>query len=177
MDFWKILELRKSVRSFKNEPLDKKEVIGKILLAGSMAPVGMGAYDNVHVTVVNKPEVLAEIDAACAKKMGKPDAHPLYGAPVMVLISAKPGKFVIPGIDQANCGCILENMMLAATDLGVGSVYLLAATEAITENPELLAKMELPEGFKLIGGIGLGYPTEEMQPRELTFKIQMNSID
>ena len=67
--------------------------------------------------------------------------------------------------------------LLAATEKGVGSVYLLAATEAITENPDVLAKLELPEGFKPIGSLGLGYAAVEMQPRELTFKIEMNSID
>ena len=176
MELWEVLKKRQSVRNFKSDVLDKS-VVEKILLAGSMAPVGMGAYGNVHATVINKPEVLDALDKATAKKMGKPEAHPLYGAPCMVVISAKPGKFVIPGIDQANCGCILENMMLAATELGLGSVYLLAATECITENPDILEKLELPEGFKPIGGIGLGYPAGELKEREATFKIEMNTID
>ena len=176
MELWEVIQRRQSVRKFKEEALGKED-LNSILMAGNMAPVGMAAYGNVHMTVVTNPEVLAAIDQACANKMGKPDAHPLYGAPCMVVLSAKPGKFVIPGIDQANCGCVLENMMLAATEKGVGSVYLLAATEAITENPDVLAKLELPEGFKPIGSLGLGYAAAEMQPRELTFKIEMNSID
>lgn len=160
MEFWKVIEKRRSVRCYTPETV-APEQLEQVLAAGSLAPVGMGAYENVHMTVVTDVDLLEKIDRAAAAKMGNPGAHPIYGVPVMVVVSTKPGKFVIPGIESANCGCIIENMMLAATNLDLGSVYLLAATDAIKQSPELVKALNLPEGFTPTASLGLGHWAED----------------
>lgn len=157
MEFWEVIEKRRSVRSYTPDPV-APEMLDRVLAAASLAPVGMGAYENIHMTVVSDQDLLEKIDKATAAKMGNPGAHPIYGVPVMVVISTKPGKFIIPGIDNANCGCIMENMMLTAASLNLGGVYLLAATDAIRQSPDILKALDLPEGFIPTASLGLGNP-------------------
>lgn len=175
MELMEVISKRQSVRTYKSEAVNG-DLIQKVMLAGSMAPVGMGQYENVHMTLVTNQEILNKIDAATAQKMGKPEAHPIYGVPAMIIVSTRPGKFVIPGIEKANCGCIMENMMLAATDNGLGSVYLLAATEALAASGEIMSALNLPEGFTPTASLGLGYPAAELNARELTQKIEVNIV-
>ena len=42
---------RRSIRSFTGEPLER-ETIDHLLKAAYAAPVGMGRYDSLHITVV-----------------------------------------------------------------------------------------------------------------------------
>ena len=66
--------------------------------------------------------------------------------------------------------------MLAATDNGLGSVYLLAATEALAASGEIMSALNLPEGFTPTASLGLGYPAAELNARELTQKIEVNIV-
>lgn len=175
MELWEVLLKRHSVRSYEIRKVEQ-ELLERVLTAGSLAPVGMGQYENVHFTVVTRPSLLEKIDQATAAKIGKEGAHPIYGAPLLVVVSSRPGKFVIPGIEKANCGCIMENMMLAAANEGLGSVYLLAATEALCENPDMVAELNLPEGFTPVAMLGLGYPSQEGQEKQVECRIEVNEV-
>ena len=68
-------------------------------------------------------------------------------------------------------------MSLAATDLGLGSVYLYGFLVAFSAEPELLKELGLPEGFSPVSAIALGYPvqplTEEKEPKKT---ISINTI-
>lgn len=80
------------------------------------------------------------------------------------IISAKPkddGQMVY----IADVGCILENMQLAATDIGLGSVYLWALLNRIPQSPQFVASLELPEGFKPVSALALGYPAKPLEKR------------
>ncbi|MBR6786086.1 MAG: nitroreductase family protein, partial [Clostridia bacterium] len=50
-----------------------------------------------------------------------------------------------------------QNIALAATDLGLGSVLLAAPVRAINQHPELLAELQLPDGFQPVLSVGIGY--------------------
>lgn len=175
MEFWEVVKQRHCVRKYTSKMVEK-ELLEQVLLSASMAPVGMGLYENIHLTVLTKKEILNKIDRAAAVKMGKEDAHPIYDVPVAIIVSSRPGKFVIPGIEEANCGCIMENMMLTATSLGLGSVYLLAATEAFCANEDIMKELEIPEGFRPIATLGLGYSATEVIEKEENTKIEVNYV-
>ena len=55
--------LRKSTRSYKDKPISE-EALNTILEAGMSAPVGSGAYDSLHLTVVQNQKLFSEINAA-----------------------------------------------------------------------------------------------------------------
>lgn len=175
MELMKAIAMRKSTRSYKPEQISD-EVLKNIINAGCAAPVGNGMYDTVHLTVIQNPDVLKKISNTAAKVFGNPSADPLYGAPTFVLISSIPNK-QFPNVELANAACIIENMTLAATDAGLGSVYILGAMCAFSADQSLIKDLNLPEGFVPISGIALGYPTEPItQEKKLEQTIKTNIV-
>lgn len=172
MEFSTLLKTRKSTRSYKPAQI-KKEELEKVLLAGYAAPVGSGKYDTLHFTVIQNAGLLAQIAEAHAKAANQPGSSPFYGAPTVVLLSTSRKD---SSVAYANAGCIIENMALAATELGLGSVYLFGFLNALNSQPELLKKLNLPQDFLPISGIALGYPTEPLTARELSKTISTDII-
>lgn len=163
---------RKSVRTYTGEPITEEE-LNTVLKAANAAPVGMGRYEDVHLTVIANRELLGKIDAAGAAMFGKPDIHPLYNAPMLVLVSAKmsPAQ-TTENVTYSNAAGIVQNMALAATELGVGACHIWGATMAILNAPDILKELNLPEGFMPCCGVILGKTESVYTQRE----IPMNRI-
>ncbi|MEA4969815.1 MAG: nitroreductase family protein [Candidatus Pelethousia sp.] len=157
METMKAIAKRKSTRAFAPEKAVAKADLDAILAAGCAAPVGAGDYPSLHLTVVQNPQSLNRINKAVQAAFNI-DRDVLYGAPILVLVSSSEPK--VPNIQYANVGCIMENMLLAATDLGVDSVYLWSAANVIAKIPELQKELGIPEGFTPISGAALGYAVE-----------------
>lgn len=167
--------MRKSTRSYKSEQISD-EALNTIINAGCAAPVGHGAYNRVHLTVVQNSEILDRITKTFATLNGNPNANPLYGAPTLIIISGKPHE-KFPHAELANAACIIENMSLAATDLGIGSVYLWGILYAFNADKELKKALNLPDDFVPASCIALGYPTEPLNTeRELKPTIELNIV-
>ena len=137
---------RKSVRSYTGESITAEE-LEVILKAANASPVGMGQFDSLHLTVITNKELLAKIEASAAAMFGKPDMHPLYGAPTLILVSSQKPASMMENVAFSNAAIMAHNMALAATELGVGTCYIWGATAAMGRNPEILAELKLPEGF------------------------------
>ena len=56
---------------------------------------------------------------------------------------------------------LVHGMALTAVELGVGHVDIYGATAALAQNADLVAKLNLPEGFKPLGSLAIG-KTEEV---------------
>ena len=54
METFKTMTCRKSVRSYKSTLSDAN--LQKILMAAQAAPIGMGKYDTMHMTVIRNTE-------------------------------------------------------------------------------------------------------------------------
>ena len=54
-----------------------------------------------------------------------------------------------------------QNMMLAATDLGIDNIYLWMSMYGINESPEIMQRLGFPEGFTCVGTMALGYAAKE----------------
>jgi nitroreductase len=70
-------------------------------------------------------------------------------------------------------------MHLAATELGLGSVFMWGSLEAMREIPELdhTAVLDLPDGFEPLIGIAIGHPEQELSARDLKAdKISVNYL-
>lgn len=174
MELDKAMNIRKSVRSYTGEAITDKQ-LQKILTAAYEAPIGMGKYDSIHLTVITNKDLLNEIDAEAAKFFGSPSMHPLYGAPMLIVISSKDQG----NVASANVGFIIQNMSLAAVEEGLGQCIIYGGTVAITQNKNTLSKLNLPEGYTPLGSITLGRTKEEYADRTIPekHKFQMNTID
>lgn len=173
METKKAIASRYSVRAYKKEQI-AEEKLETILAAGSAAPVGMGKYDSLHVTVIQDEEIRKRISEGI-RQIFNTESDALYGAPTLVLVSS--GEVPAPGIDYTNAACVAENMMLAGADIGIGSVLVWGIALAVEADKSLKEALSIPEGFKAMIGTVFGYAANaEQKEKDLKVKIQMNRI-
>ena len=165
---------RKSTRSYKSRQINNND-LEMILQAGMAAPVGSGAYDTLHITVVQNQEIFSKINTAVTDmifKMMSKKMDKNFGAPTMIFVSSK--QNMMPGLEYANTACILENMAIAATSLGIDNIIWGGAAVAVTQNDELQKDLEIPKEYKPVLCISLGYAKEMESPKK--HEISVNKI-
>ena len=163
MEFNKTIAARQSVRKFTEAQITNEQ-LKAILEAANAAPACMGQYDHLHLTVVQKPEILAQINAAFQKAVGDPNMQVTYGAPTVIYVSC-------------NAGVVMENMLLEAADLGLGAVYLFGVSQVLFANEEITKLLQIPEGFRTVSAIAVGTSADALQERTLgTDKISTTTL-
>ena len=162
---------RVSVRAYKPDQIPE-DALQAILKAGMSAPVGSGAYDSLHITVIQDMKLLNEIGEAVNdfifKKLGR-KMNKNFGAPTMIVVSSAPSHF--PGMEFANAATVLENMAIAATDLGIDNIVWAAATAVIEQNEELKKKLAIPDGYKPTLCASFGHAAEKETPKDHTIPV------
>lgn len=162
------LKNRRSCRSYKDVPVPE-ELISQIVEAGTYAPTGMGRQSPIIIAITNKAirDQLSRLNAAVMN--GKND--PFYGAPVVLVVLADQ---TIPTY-LYDGSTVMENLMLAATDLGLGSCWIHRAKEefATEEGRALLKQWGIDERYVGIGNCILCYPEEipAAKPRKEDYVI------
>ncbi len=165
---------RKSTRSYRPEQISEEQ-LQTILKAGFAAPVAMANYASLHITVVQNETLIARINEATADMMSKVlgvRKSMDFGAKTLIFVSSTPVHR--PGTEHVNAGIVMENMVLAATDLGVDSVILGGAPAAVVQDKDLMKALEIPAGYTPLLGVFLGYGTEETPVKAHT--ISFNRI-
>ena len=147
---------RHSTRGFSDKQIPDAD-LEKILFAGGQAAVGGADFKSLKLYAVQDPELLKAIDESSAKM--RPGSHPLYGAPTLVVLASK--ESILKNIEFTNAGCVIQNMMVAAADLGIDSIYLWMSMYGINNDPEIGKKLGFPEGFTCVGTMALGYEAKE----------------
>ena len=169
----KLMHDRRSTRAYRPEPL-QEAVIQQILEAGRFAPSGMNKQLN-HFYVITDPNYLADLTALVSRKMENyRDKDFRYGAPVLVLVTNQ--KESTTCVQDASCA--MENMMLAAANLNLASVYLFGLSQALQGQRDQVAQLlKLPEGFRTVSAIAVGHPAHPLQERSIPAdKIAVNRI-
>ncbi|MCD7981390.1 MAG: nitroreductase family protein [Clostridiales bacterium] len=165
METLKAINARKSVRSYTGALSDN--ALQTVLAAGQAAPIGMGKYDAMHMTVIRDSSLLAELDKNAADFFGNPSMHPLYQAPCLILISTPVPDPANGNVAYSNAAVMTQNMSLAATDIGIGSCLIWGAVAALNTNPALVAKLNLPEGHTVCCGIAIGETKDTFPERDI----------
>lgn len=152
---------RRSVRKFKSDMVPK-DIIEKIVQAGTYAPTGRGKQSPIIIAVTNK-ELRDRLSKMNARIMGKDeDFDPFYNAPVclIVLANKEMPTYLYDGT------LVMANLMLAAEDLGVGSCWIHRAKEEFVtdEGREILKSLGIEGDYEGIGHCVLGYPDGEVLP-------------
>lgn len=165
MEFMEVITNRQSCRAFSGEMITDNE-LETVLKAANAAPVGNGIYEDVQLTVVQNKDLLDRLEKNTCKAVPSIPEHPLYGLSTVIVISCK--KTDNPGMAMANASTIAENMLLAATSLGLGSIYLMAVPMTAQYNPDLCSEMKIQDGFAPYVMVGVGKSQAELQERRLT---------
>ena len=162
---------RKSTRNYKPNQISE-EVLETILKAGMAAPVALAAYDSLHITVIQSEQLINDIfdeaqdmvyDAIGIRKSLD------YGAKTLIVISSKPVHRI--GMDYANGGIVIENMVLAATDMGIDSCIMGAPIAALAKNKKLLDKVGVPKEFTPVLGAVFGYSENDEPAKEHVISV------
>ncbi|CCY67395.1 oxygen-insensitive NAD(P)H nitroreductase [Clostridium sp. CAG:678] len=146
------IKTRRSIRKYKSDPVPQ-ELLNKIIDAGLYAPSGMGRQATIILSVANK-EVRDQLSKLNARIMGT-DTDPFYGAPAVLIVLAK--KDCPTGIYDGSL--VMQNLMLAAHELGLGSCWIHRAKEEfeLPEGRELLKSLGIEDEYEGIGHCIIGY--------------------
>ena len=174
MELEEVLRLRRSCRRFTGEPVSEEE-LEAILRAGELAPLAAGDDKTTHFTLVGAGERLEQIRRTCRlrRKTGE-SVDALYGAQALILVSS--AEVSDDGIEYANAGCVIENMHLQATALGLGSCYIWGCLRKLRADPETLALLELPDGYTVLSAFAVGHPAEHPVPRGYSEKVSVTQL-
>ncbi len=159
---------RRSTRKYRSEQL-RQEDLDQIMEAAIQAPSGHN--DQAwHFTVVQNADLIREMTEATRKhmmsaepewirKMGeRPDFDVFYGAPTVVVVSGR-----LDGVSwQADCAAAIQNMLLAAESLQVGSVWLGLPRFGMHEKA-VVERLAIPEGHQYYYTVALGYKADERE--------------
>ncbi len=160
----KAIKERRSVRKYLPE-LPSEEMLAQIAEAGIYAPSGMNKQTSIVLCVTNK-ELRDRLSAANAAVLGS-NSDPFYGAPAVFVVLAKKDEY-----NHVYDGTLtMENMMLAAHSLGLGSCWINRARQVFEqeEYKQLLADLGIEGEWEGIGHCIVGYPDGEIpeaKPRE-----------
>lgn len=148
MDFIEIAKKRYSVRSYTGQKVEP-EKLEKIIEAAHVAPTAANLQP-VHLLVVQSEEGLAKIG----------EGANIYGAPLAIIVCADHNKVWTRPFDKKQTGDIdaailTDHMMLQATELGLGSVWVCYF------KPDVIRKkFHLPEKLEPINILVIGYSDE-----------------
>ncbi|MBN1929271.1 MAG: nitroreductase family protein [Chlorobiaceae bacterium] len=161
---------RRSVRAYRPDPVGQAE-LELMLEAGRHAPTAMNQQP-WHFTVIRNPELLGKLEEHCIsafleskvealREVAKMEGFSVfYHAPLLVIISGDPAALA----PQNDCTLAMENMMIAATSLGIGSCWTNAVMMHYATDKGKAAFAELgvtfPKGYQPYAAAAFGYPAE-----------------
>lgn len=151
---------RRSVKKYLDKPVPM-ELVEQVVKAGTYAPSGMNKQASIILAVTNKKmrDRLSRInlDIVKVKNLTTSSGHgdPFYGAPVVLVVLAKKeiGTRIYDG------SLVMENMMIAANSLGLGSCWIHRAKETFEteEGKQILGELGVNEEYEGIGNCIIGY--------------------
>lgn len=154
---------RRSIRRYEDKCVSR-EVLERIIAAGTYAATGMNRQSPIIIAVTDKA-TRDQLSAMNARIMGA-DMDPFYGAPAVLVVLAD--KAMPTHVYDGSL--VMGNLMLAAHDEGLGSCWIHRAKEEfeLPEGKALLAKLGIEGDYEGIGHCIIGYPAEqpEVKPRK-----------
>jgi nitroreductase len=162
----KAIKSRRSVRSYKQEQISKED-LDLILEAGIYAPTANNDQP-WHFTVIQNQalikdmnekakELMAKSNVEWVQKMGlNADFQVSYHAPTLIIVSGRTDA-MSPKVD---CSAAIQNMLIAAESLNIGSVWL-GLMRYFFEQKEEVSKLGIPQGYEPFYGVAFGFKANE----------------
>lgn len=167
------IKTRRSTRRFSDRHIEE-EKLDKIITAGRYAPSG-GNSQSCHFIVISSKKVLARLAELAQSAFAKMEIiDGMYKSIANSIKASKKGGYVFHydpdcliivanlknyGNNIADTACALENMMLAANELDLGSVWInqlrwLNEDESLLEYERTIG---LEDNERIYGALALGY--------------------
>lgn len=170
-----IIKNRRSVRKYLPEQIKDSE-LDAILEAAGYAPSGHNCQP-WHFTVIQNKQMIDYISQRSkqimtASNLDKPQRlgssenyHLFHNAPTVIVVSgdnSAKSPLELPDYQfssytpLADCSAAIQNMLLAAESLGIGTCWIGLVNYFFTGEEEV-AKLQLPAGFRPLFAVCLGY--------------------
>ncbi len=145
---------RRSIRKYTHSHVEK-EAIRTIMEAGMAAPSSRNLKP-WHLVLVTERATLNRLGEA------HPHGKMLMEAPVAIAVCGQ--LDISPDFWIQDCSAVTENILLAATSLGLGSVWLGChpREDRVASVREILG---IPDGIGVLSLIAIGHPAETKEPR------------
>lgn len=160
MDFKDLVQRRRSIRKFTDQPLDQEDVHA-ILRAALMSPTSKNSRVWQFV-VVDKPDVLARL--AQSKSAG---AEFLSGAPLAVAVCGDAESSDM-WVEDGSIAAI--SMQYQAAELGLGSCWaqmrLRGHADGTSADEVIRELLHLPDTVSVLCVLGFGHPAIERKPQD-----------
>lgn len=163
---------RRSCKKYLPKQVDEA-ALQDVLQAGTYAPSGKNRQA-AKILVVQKPEDIAALQRLNAAVLGNPEGKPFYGAPTVLVVLADASATT--AVEDGSV--VMENLMIAAHSLGLGSCWVHRAREvfASDEGKALLKKWGIEGEYIGVGHCLLGYadgPVKPASPRKADFVVRV----
>lgn len=178
-----VIHRRRSTRHFSDTPIPFETLL-RLVRAGIASPSGSNTQ-NQRFLVLTNPEEIAALDGvrfswpykSSRRRSQEPDRKGIIAnAKAVILVFSDNAKtdfqasgeyFVWQELNVQNCAAAIENILLLATAMGLGSVWIsasskMAYTRMLTERrwAEALPRWQIPHHYGVQGIIALGHPRQ-----------------
>ena len=159
MNLLEIIQQRRSLRTYLDKPVEQTK-LDYILEGARLAP----SWKNLQCwrfIVVKDLKLRTGITAAFTE--GNPGRKAIVQAPVVIVLCALPNESEVwedKDFTMLDAGLAMEHLILAATELGLGTCWQGMFTEETVKGV-----LDIPEGIRVVAMTPLGYPAEERRPR------------
>lgn len=168
MNTLEAIRTRRSTRKFEERKVGR-ELLDQIIEAGRFAPSG-GNSQTTHFIVVQNKEILNRLEEKVKNAFASMEETPV------LIIAANQKDY---GNNIADCACALENMMIAANELDLGSCWI-NQLRWLNEESTILEEMHLlgmQESERVYGALAVGYPaTEDQKPNRNPLERTGNKV-
>ncbi len=149
-----ILLQRRSIRVYDaKRPVEREKM--DIMLQAAMAAPSACNLQPWEFIVIDRPERLKQLKACIGEGNGR---H--YNAPAAFVVCANTSYIPWGGNAEADTSAAIENMLLAATALGLGTVWL-----GDIDRDKIRALLDIPDHVSVNNVVLFGYPAEAKASR------------
>jgi nitroreductase len=148
METWDAVRSRRNVRQYNEQPIGRDD-LERILEAGRRAP-SAGNWQPWNFLVVTDRDQLVEL-----AKVWQGAGHIPGSAATIAVIAEEPQDQRQRDLLQYDLGQVTAYLMIAATDLGVGSGH-----AAVRDQEQAQRVLGFPDGYFCAYMIGLGYAAD-----------------
>lgn len=175
MNTLEAISQRRSIRRFKDTPISD-ELVTKILNSAIQAPSGKNRqpWSFIVVKENKRPEMIRIMREAIAKikEQGEDNGssewttNSMEKAPITIFIfnphaeNTEAHEHTSNVVDVQSTGAAIQNMLLSAQELGIGSLWICDVFYAYRELCEWLG-----ETHEMIAAVSFGYPDESPNAR------------
>lgn len=193
MNTYESIITRRSTRKYLDKEVSQ-ELLEKIIETGRYAPSGGNSQSNHFLVIQNKQiidHLVKMVERAFSQmeitenmyrslqnsiNLSKKGGYVFcYNAPVLIIVANKKDY----GNNQADCALALENMMLEANELDLGSCYI-NQLKWLNEDQKILSYLQslgMNEDERVYGSLIVGYPdTNDRKPLRKVLPRKGNEV-